>query len=206
MLELASNICWKSSTHLLAVVDKEGSNANTTPKPECYQGHCGYSRACRPLCTQPGASSRQFERQHQRMHTAGQYLVACLITITNEVWLQILSNRGTDPQLSANLAEYGIIRRRHRRIIKNNLYLHRHLHRRILAWNLNLHAHRNRETLSRNQNIHRTYMRKYRSLLRYQPNYIFNPYPAFRHHNLLPIVPPWVPHLPEWSGPSLSLD
>ena len=80
--------------------------------------------------------------ENAQLHTAGQYLVACLITITNEVLLQILSNRGTNAQMSSNLVEYGIIRRRHRRIIQNNQHLHRHLHRRILCWNLALHAHR----------------------------------------------------------------
>ena len=138
------------------------------------------------------------------MHTAGRYLVACIIAITNEVWLKTLYNRGTDPQLSFSLVEYGVIRRRHRRILKNYLHLHRHLHRRILGRNLVLHAQSHRETFSRNPHIYQTYMQKFRSLLRYQPNHIFNPYPAFRHHHILPRVPPWIPHLTEWSGPSLD--
>ena len=130
--------------------------------------------------------------------------MACIIAITNEVWLKTLYNRGTDPQLSFSLVEYGVIRRRPWRILKNYLHLHRHLHRRILGRNLVLHAQSHRETFSRNPHIYQTYMQKFRSLLRYQPNHIFNPYPAFRHHRILPRVPPWIPHLTEWSGPSLD--
>ena len=99
--------------------------------------------------------------------------MACIIAITNEVWLKILYNRGTDSQLSFSLVEYGVIRRRHRRILKNYLHLHRHLHRRILGRNLVLHAQSHRETFSRNPHIYQTYMQKLRSLLRYQPNHIF---------------------------------
>ena len=197
-----ANIRWKSEgspyTHLLAVANKEDGDVvqHQSPRRGCYQG--------RPLCTQPGASSRHKSRRHWRMHTAGRYLVACIIAIINEVWLKTLYNRGTDPQLSFSLVEYGVIRRRHRRILKNYLHLHRHLHRRILGRNLVLHAQSHRETFSRNPHIYQTYMQKFRSLLRYQPNHIFNPYPAFRHHRILPRVPPWIPHLTEWSGPSLD--
>ena len=146
--------------------------------------------------------SRRRRLNNHRMHKPTAICLAFCLAVANEVWLKILYIRGTNPQVSSNLVEYGITRRRHRRIMRNNLHLHAYAHRRILKYNLDLHAHNHREIL-RNPHIREAYIQKYRDLLCYQPKHIFNPYSAFRHHTLLPRIPNWVPHLEEWSGPSL---
>ena len=115
------------------------------------------------------------------------------LTIANEVWLQTLSNRGTN--LSITLTEYGIVRRRHRKMLRNNLCLHAHIHRRILKYNLDLHAHNNRDILRRNPDFCRAYVHKYRSLLDHRIKHFFNPWRALQHHTLLDRIPPWIPHL-----------
>ena len=130
----------------------------------------------------------------RRMHTTGQYLVLVLV-LANEVWLRILFSRGTNPQTSINLAEYGVVRRRHRKMLRNNLCLHAHIHRKILKYNLDLHAHNNREILRRNPGFRRAYLQKYRSLLDYRIKHFFNPWRTLRHRNLLDRIPPWIPHL-----------